>query len=135
MPVEAGLQMSPSDLSSGYLTVRGLLRLHSNLSCCRGRGTVASGQHGDARWTTPSAGGTARRDAGRPYLAVFEGHPGRAVVQEPRAGGQVFMGATRCRGRRRSVVIQVALALLLSRWTLVPQRRAAKSKRDEQTPP
>lgn len=38
VPVEAGLEMSHSDLSSGYLTVRGLLRLHSNFSCyqCRG---------------------------------------------------------------------------------------------------
>lgn len=38
VPVEAGLEMSPSDLSSGYLRVRGLLRLHSNFSCYRGRG-------------------------------------------------------------------------------------------------
>lgn len=45
VPVEAGLEMSPSDLSSGYLTVRGLLRLHSNFSCYRGRGKVESGQH------------------------------------------------------------------------------------------
>lgn len=42
VPVEAGLEMSPSDLSSGYLTAKGLLRLHSNFSCCQGRGNAVS---------------------------------------------------------------------------------------------
>lgn len=37
VPVDAGLEMSPSDRSSGNLAVRGLLRLHSSFSCCRGR--------------------------------------------------------------------------------------------------
>lgn len=55
-------------------------------------------------------------------------------MQEPWAGGQGFMGAAWwwwCCG----VAVKVALALLLSRWTLVPQRWAAKSERDEQMAP
>lgn len=134
MPVEAGLEMSPSDLSSGYLTVRGLLRLHSNFSCYQGRGKVESSQHCNARWTTTYMGCTTYMHARPPYLAVFEGPTSWGMVQEPWAGGQVFVGATWwwC----GSVAVQVALALLLTRWTLVPQRWTAKSKRDDQmTPP
>lgn len=51
VPVDAGLEMSPSDRSSGNLALRGLLRLHSSFSCCQGR-ELGSSQHGEGHQNT-----------------------------------------------------------------------------------
>lgn len=128
VPVEAGLEMSPSDFSSGYLAVRGLLRLLSNFSCCSGRGKLQSSQQRDAHPLYGTHGIPAA-----PYLAVFDGPTSRGGMQEPWAGGQGFVGATRWQGW--SVAKQLPLALLLPRRVLVPQRWTAKSKRDKQVTP
>lgn len=90
-------------------------------------------QHGDAYWTTAYMGCTASMGARPPYLAVFEGPTSWGMVQEPRAGGRVFVGTTWWWWG--GVAVQVALALLLTRWTLVPHRWTAKSKKDEQMTP
>lgn len=128
VPAEAGLEMSPSDFSSAYLAVRGLLRLLSNFSCCSGRGKLQSSQQQDAH---PLRGTHSIPAA--PYLAVFEGPTSRGVMEEPRAGRQGFVGAARWQGW--SVAEQLPLALLLPRRVLVPQRWTAKSKRDMQATP
>lgn len=116
MPMEAGLEMSPSDLSSGCLAVRGLLRLLSNFSC----------YHDGGNWKAVSTGmptGYLTQDAWHPlgtaYLAVFEGPTSWHMVQEPWAAGEVFVGGTWWQGG--GVAEQMPLALWLPWWTLVPQ--------------